>query len=82
MHKSNNIHLTTTSQVTHQTKFLSNNELKLLSLGPKFIMTEKIDDKLLLDIGTNFCRTAEHGYSRSRVNSMTKTTTNTNTFPV
>ena len=48
----------TTSQVTDLIKYLSNYELKLLSLRPKFIMTQKLDDKLLLDIETNFCRTA------------------------
>ena len=37
-----------TSQVTDLTKSLSNNELKSLSLGPKFILTQKLDVKLLI----------------------------------
>ena len=38
----------TTSQVIDLTKSLSNNELKLLSLGPKFIMTQKLYDNYYL----------------------------------
>ena len=47
---SNNIPSPTTSQVTDQRKSLSNNEIKLPSLKPKFIMKQKLNDDLLLDM--------------------------------
>ena len=84
MYISNNILLTSTSLVTDQTKSLSNNELKLFSLGPKVMMTQKLDDKLLLDIEANFCRTAYQlkWLSKIQDDSNTTTSTNTNTFPI
>ena len=45
-------------RVTDLSHSLTNEEKELLSLGPKFILTQKINDKLLLDLETNFCRTA------------------------
>ena len=84
MRLTNNTPLTITSQVTDLTKSLSNNELKLLSLGPKFIMTQKLYDKLLLDIEINFYWTAYQlkWISKIQDESNTTTTTNTNSFPI
>ena len=79
MRISNNKPLTTTSQVTDLTKTLSNIELNLLSLWPKFIMTQKLDDKILPDIETNFCRAAYQLKWLSKILDEFTTTTNTNT---
>ena len=45
------------STTTEQTKSLSKYEWKLLNLWRKFIMTQKLNNKLLLDIEINFSRT-------------------------
>ena len=48
-------------------------------------MTQKLDDKLLLKIETNFCRTAYQLKWLSKIqdeSNATTTTTNTNTFPI
>ena len=64
-------------------KFSLKNHLKLLNLGPTFIMTQNFYDKLLLDIETNSCRTAYQLKWYSKVqDEFNKTTTNTNTFPI
>ena len=73
---------TSTPQVTDLTKSLSNDELELLSLGPKFIMSQKLNNRLLLDIETNFCRTAYQlkWLSKIQEESNTTTTTTVNTL--
>ena len=43
-------------------------------------MTQKLDDKLLLDIETNFCRTAYQLKWLSKIQDEFNTTTNINTF--
>ena len=73
---------TTTSQVTDLTNSLTKKELDVLSLGPKFIVTQKLNDRLLLDIETNFCRTAYQLKWLSKIREEGNTNTNTtNTFP-
>ena len=45
-------------------------------------MTQKLNDKLLLDIETNFCRTAYQLKWLSKTLDDFNTTTNTDTFPI
>ena len=46
-------------------------------------MIQKLDDKLLFDIKTYFCRTAYQPKGLSKIQGeFNTTTTNTNTFPI